>query len=767
MKFPINWINENLYTKLNIKQIKHTCNKYGFESKYINIKKKLKKKNIIFKKIKQITTTSKKNITQLYYQSNNNINYVNILNKNISITAKYFLLYMNNKYNKKTILYSKQYYYINQYIIILTNQHKNIKHIKQYLIKNLILNINIPYNRIDCHNIYGIAREISILHNIPTKNTVTTIPISVKKHKSKIIIHNYKNKIFCQNYLYYILPNIINTYFTPIFIKYKLNQINIKIYNNILDIINYILIESGQIINIFNADKIKNHIIHIYFEKKKNINNYHKNLIYTVNNELIYSNYNSYNEQYIINNDTQNIFIGAPLITNNYLFRTHNKKYTNILYSYISNINKKTQYLYLYKTYQILKYILNCNYKKIIIFYYFQLQKNKYIKLNYQYLNNILGISLQKKQITNILLQLKYTIITNNNYQITLKPPLWKNNIFTSIDIIEDIIRIYGYNNIPNKPIHTNLITYNDNNYHKYIDNMKILWINLGYNEVINYHLIDSNIEYIFKYIKFNNIKLINPLTKNMNVLRTTLIPGLLFNTINNVKQNIHKIKLFEIGSCYYQKKTQFIKTTQLSAIIYGHKYKNHWSLLKKTILNFYDLKGNLEYILKKHTKISHINIIKKNYNFLEPEHSGDIYIKNKKIGIIGMINTNIQKKYLLLYPIYILEINIKYIILPNYKIYLPTNKWINKKRDITLIIDCNINIYEIIQFCLALDTIYIKHIYISKIFNSIELTKNKQKNITLTLIIQHKKKLLDHHINTLIKYYKKKIRQHFNAIIY
>ncbi len=766
MKFPINWINENLYQKLNIKKIKYTFNKYGFESKYINITKKLQKKNFIFIKIKLIT--KKKNILQFYYKIKNNIHYINVIHNNyLYYKPKYLLISNKNikKYNKKNTLKYQLYYYINQYIIILDKNYKNIIFIKQYLIKNLILNINIPYNRIDCHNIYGISRELAIIKKIKIKNIIKNIPCIFKKDKNKIIIHNSKNKIFCQNYFYYILTNIKNKYFTPIFIKYRLKQINIKIHNNFLDLINYILIESGQIINIFNADQIKKNEIKIYFTNNKLSNNYHKNLIYKINHQIIYNNYNSYNKKYIINNNTSNIFIGAPLLTNNYIFRTHNKKYKNILYSYISNINKKTQYLYLYKTYKILNYILHINNKKIIIFYSFQLQKKNYIKLNYQFLYNTLGIYIIKKNITNILLQLKYTIFTKNKKQITVLPPLWKCNIFTPIDIIEDITRIYGYDNIPNKSIYTNLRIYNTHNNDEYLNKIKILWINLGYYEAINYHLTHSHIEHIFKYIKYPNIKLIKPITHNMNVLRTTLIPGLLFNVINNIRQQIHRIKLFEIGSCYYQKKTQFFKTTKLAVIIHGYKYKDHWSLSKNIILNFYDLKGNLEYIINKYTQIPFINIIEKNYYFLEPGNSGDIYINDKKIGIIGMINTKIQKKYLLLYSTYILEINMKYII-PKYKKYLPINYLIYKKRDITLIIDYNTNIYKIIQFCLSLNIINIKKIYISKIFNSIELTKNHQKNITLTLIIKNQKKLLDNHLNELIKLYKQKIKQYFNAII-
>ncbi len=749
MKFYIKWIKTYINNKLNLKNIKNILNKNGFETNINYIPQNYIKTKII--NIKKI---------------NNNIYNLNIiinnLNKNLNIKLKknilqYKYIWLNSnlykKINKNKIFTIIKQKIKNKYILLLYNNIQSYKNIK-------FLEINIPYNRIECNNIYNISKEICILTK--KKFIEKKIIINIKKNnKYKLNIKISKKNIkYFENYKYIIIKNIKynNKKIIPNYIYNRLENMGFIINNNIFDIINYTSIEFGHINMCLDYDKIKKNKLFIKIKKKYNKSQ--KNIIITTKKKIIIKNYIKYNKKFIPNYKTKNIILISILFNKNFIKKNYNKNKFN-LQIYNNNINKKIQDISIKKTSYIIKNIWK---SKKILFKTIKINKTKKkkIKINFSEINKKIGFKIKKKIIFNILKKINCKIINKKKYILILHH---KNRYDLNIkeDFIEEIIKFYGFKNIKNKKIKNILKIEKQNQYTKNINNIKIFLSNIGYKEIINFHFSNKILENIF----FNNkkyIKIKNPILKKMSILRTSLIPELINNIIYNSKRKNNNIKFFEIGTCYKKKNKKIKFQKKISLIIYGLNNTKNWNI-KQNIFNFYDIKGDLELLLKKQKKNKFFYLKKSKYNFLDKKLNAYIYIKNKKIGFIGMINKKIQKYLLIKYPIFLLEIKLKYIIYPNKNKIKKISKFPYNERDITLIINNKISIYKIIYTLKKIKKI--KKINIINIFLNNKLQKLKKKNITLNLIIQDNKKTLKEiEINNLIDKCKYILKKKFNALI-
>ncbi len=743
MKFYIKWIKKYI-KNININNIIKKLNKYGFETKYEFIPQNFIKTKIIKKKKKN------KNIYLLKINKQNKIINLKVKYKKILKNIKY--IWINNNINKikKNIFHLKINKNLkNKKIIIIYQNKQSKKQIK-------ILKINIPYNRIDCNNIYNISREICNIYKKKIKEKKINLKIKNKKKKNIFIKINKKIKKYLINYKYLIIKKKNNKKINiPNYIKNKIENMGFIIKNNIFDIINYILIKYGSLIICLNFDKIKNKKLKLNIEKNKK-----KNFITLKSkNKYIIKNF-KYNKKFIIKNNTKKIILISILLNKNYI----NKNYINNKNSislYNNNIDKNIQYKSIKNICFILKNII-----KIKITHFNNKnnikKKNKKIKLKFSEIKKKIGKKIKKKKIKKKIKIIQYKIIIKKKFILILKHKT-RHDLNIKEDFIEEIIKFYKIKNIKKKKI-KNILKFNKiNKYIKNIKNIKTFISNIGYTEIINFHFSNIKKENIY-FKKKKYIKIKNPILKKMSILRTSLIPELINIIKYNIKFKNKSIKIFEIGNCYKKKKKKIIIKKKISLLLYGLKYKKNWNTKKKKF-NFFDIKNDLELIIKKQNKINKLYIKKSKNKFLDKIQNANIYINKKKIGFIGKINNRIQKLLNIKYPIFITEININNIINKTEKKINKISKFQYYERDITIIINNNISIYKIIKECKNINQI--KKINIIDTYNNKILKKKKKKNITLNIIIKNNKKILNEkQINKNIIKCKYLLKKKFNALI-
>jgi phenylalanyl-tRNA synthetase beta chain len=640
--------------------------------------------------------------------------------------------------------------------------------------KNLFLNFITASNRKDLKSWWGISREICILLGINQPSFLSNNYLEEEKEKSKKISLNIKtNKVY--EYNLSIIENI-EVKETPKFIKNWLKKNQIRSINGIVDIANFVMLETGQPLHAFDFDKL-------YGNQKKiiSIRESCNNEIFTdiygkerilENNDLVVSD----NEKIIdligiigekstsISEKTRNIMIESANFDSVSIKSTLDRIKLNTKSGEIfsKEFNKESSISSLIRVSNLIKEIFQISEGKIdYLFFSNKNKENKIIRINHKYIEKKLGVKLSKEKINECLERLQFPFQLNKNQYIIIIPS-YRSDISIKEDIIEEVGKILDYNSLPGiLPTLNNEFIDEKFNF-KYNTKKKIsnYLISLGYQEVISYSLIEEN----KKTISENLFKVIIPKSSSHVVYRDSFIPSHIKIIKNNLRQGHNDIFIFEIGSVYFQEENNIIEKEILTLSSSGKIISSQIHSLEEKN-DFYWVKGLLENIFSilevKDIEYSINEII----NNLDNNQSLSIILNGKKIGFLGKVSQKfLDKNEISNHECFVSEISLEEILENSYE--LKNKKYVSIsylpiiKKDISFIIDKSINLNEINELIKTkggdflidnqlFDT-YEKNISLGKHSVSFRLTfQGKEKNLKNTEI--------EDILNTIIKEIKKK----------
>ncbi|WP_185855492.1 phenylalanine--tRNA ligase subunit beta [Blattabacterium cuenoti] len=656
---------------------------------------------------------------------------------------------------------------------------------KIYINKKIdyILYLEITPNRTDAMSHYGIARDLYIMLKYRGYNTHLLIPkISdekeYKKYKSPYKIFVKENKK-CIRYSGMFVEKIrIST--SPDWLIYRLKSIGIKSINNIIDIVNFIMYELGIPIHVFDADKIKGKKILVKtYDKSSEDFQFNDNIIRTLdNNDLIITDENMNilsisgiinNTRYNINNKTNNIFFGSIFFDPLFIRKTRKKHIIETDYQYflekgidpnLSSFALK-RLIFLLKTIKIEK-------NKIkfynIIDFYIKPNIPFIIKLYYKKIFQVIGKNISKKEIKKILFLLEIIVNSENEDFFLVTIPTYRTNIKREIDLIEEILRIYGIKNIKisNRikisPI-PNFFSKKENKIQKTIFNQLISY---GFQEIISYPIKnrDKNSIILNSFFKREEIMIINPINKNNNLLRTSLLFGMIDCIINNYNNNRKSLKenmkFFEIGKIYYKKNNIFFEKTNLGISIMEVDEKKEKDIEYN---NYFYLKGIIEQIFQ---RCGIINYTQKFSKHPLLDFGVSIFYNNKNLIELGKVKNSFLENKSIFYA----EIDWEYLIsiINNNKINCTSLiKYPISRRDLSILIDKTISFEELNKFIHNNKIDLIKNINIYDLYEGGDFSSLK-KSYTISFLFENKngtltEKIINHSMEKIKFFLQKKFK--------
>ena len=573
---------------------------------------------------------------------------------------------------------------------------------------NFILNVNLTANRSDILNIKGFAKELfSILLKkkvfYPLKEVqINTLYRTILKKKKigitcfmweyflqkKYFYTNKKNttNIFEGCYAFFSLETDISQIkLSPKWLQKCLKSANINPVNNVLDTINFVTLETGYPFFICDLKKLKSFLninnttlrfstryalpLQKFQIERDNI------LTLSADNLLLYINNIAISiiglltlKQIEIDNTTTEILIYGGLFnavqirksSQNLGLRTQqsislekNLNFNNFEQAYIrlnllfgaQGINYTKKFLPQIKIIQTLK-------KKSFEFYI--KDQRPILKLNYKKVNNIRGNSkaLSPNEIISILKGLHFQCIKTTEKNCKLYIPFSReNDIEKEIDIIEEVIRISGFNSFLSIKLKIDQIG-KISKLEKLKRVLRTYFIDLGLNEILHYTINSSSFD--------KALKLKNPVLTETSFFRKNLLPELISKYILNKKQKNKNYEAFEIGRTYSISSTgDVIESEFISGIFGGNSYNNYWTEEKKSI-NWFEAKGFIEQtfnLLGIYIKWQKID--DKKIKTLHPNRSAKLLINNQFVGVFGQIHPFIAKTNSLIDEIYLFEFNL------------------------------------------------------------------------------------------------------------
>lgn len=662
----------------------------------------------------------------------------------------------------------------NYNIIILP---KNIKvgiDFFKYLYKS-ILKINFPTNRTDLHSIIGIAREISIINRLDIPKIPCYLNIKSKK-KYKCCTYIEINNILVQ-YFSREIYSINSKSVLPFKIRERLRIFGMLQNNILINIINYVYIETGHWIHIFDLDDLCGNIFLRYANHTDDIDrksstsfiNLEKNIVLTDEKKILSLNDMSIIKNAHVNINTKNIFFGSICFDPFFLHNTE-KKITNgynntkfLKYNICSEIQLSTIEYCTNLIVEICGGISTIMQKK---FFSLKPIKKLPIKLDIKDVNKIIGHSFTKKNFLKILDQCKFKYFYEHDI-FFITAPFWRTDIHILEDIVGEIVRMYGCDKIVSTPPITIMSKQCKDKKYQLLSCVKSFLVSSGYYEIISYSFINSKFQKVF-FPKKNNLEIMNPISIDMSVMRKTLWIGLINCISYNQNRQNKSIRIFETGLCFIPNKINSLQVNQinyLSGAISGYINPRVWNL-KYRKFDFYDLKGIVESIFKIFGCLNFIQFSLKKVHGLCIKQSVGIYLFEKLIGIIGILDKSLHKTFhlkdsVILFEIFWEKLNYKKSIIFKNISELPVII-----RDISIIISDFIDSSDIIQTCIH--NIFLKNvnIYIYDIYQGSGIPLGK-KSISIRFIFESKKKMLrENDININIEQCISELKKQFQAIL-
>lgn len=531
---------------------------------------------------------------------------------------------------------------------------------------DFVIDIDVLPNRMpDCASHIGIAREISAILGYKIKEKKYSFKENKNKKTEDFIKIEVKEKKLCPRYCARVIDNV-KVRPSPRWIKEKLEACGIQSINNIVDATNYIMLETGQPLHAFDAKKIDGKIIIRRAKNGEKIITL-DNKEYKLDSEiLVIADKNQPiaiagikgGKKAEIQKDTKTIIIESANFEAKSIYKTSKKLnlQTDASIRFSAGIDKNLAREAIDKVASLIRDLAGGEIMEDVIDNYYKKDKEKTIFLDILKVNSVLGFNIQKEIILKILKSLRLKIKSEKNNVLEIEVPSFRKDILIPEDLIEEIGRIYGYENFPSKfsILQENFIK--ENKEIDFIFKIKELMKSFGFSEICAYSFISKEEgEILEKEGKFKLIELLNPISKNIKYLRPSLIPGLLKTIKFNEKKIYHEfgikdpekyLRFFEVGNVFEK----------------GYGERRFFSAVVQGKEKFYETKGLLEAILDYFNMLDlKFDLVKNNENLIwEEGESAKIIFNKKEIGYIGKISSNLVNFYQIEKPVFGFEIIFK-----------------------------------------------------------------------------------------------------------
>ena len=582
----------------------------------------------------------------------------------------------------------------------------------------VVFDFEITPNRGDCLGVIGIAREASVLFEEklrlpePFSETVLT-------SRRKSINFSSVDKSLCPYYTIGIIDNI-KVEKSPEWIRKRLELVGIRPLNNIVDITNYVMMETGQPMHAFDYDKIVGSLILRASKEGEKVitidgkeRKLHKGAIIIEDSEKLIDLAGLMGgENSEVDENTSTIVLHVPIYNSVAIRRT--SQYTSLRTEASNRFEKQLDpngHRYAFeRALHLLKIEAGGNLASNIRSINYPV-KSESFEISIERVRKILGISISEDDLVNILSNLGFEILPSpslNESRFEIRPPTWRPDVKSTEDISEEIGRIWGYNNFPKKLPRGDIPTHEDSFTVDWAKRVRNLLTGLGINETYSHSMTDAKSVTNIDFDTEKTLKVNNRMTVDYEYMRPTLLIGLLQSIEINLN-HFDEVELFEFGRTF---STQIDTKTKLPS-------QSNKISLTTTKADYFYIKGIVEQILNT-MGIKEGEFVKNENDSIWTEESSTLKIDKEVIGYLGFVKAITLKNFAINKKIVAFELDFDKLIKfsSTKKIYKALLTYPTVKEDVSLIIQNNITVDSVLNSIKSLNEKKILNYVIGEIFS-------------------------------------------------
>ncbi|MEO5572779.1 MAG: phenylalanine--tRNA ligase subunit beta [Bacteroidia bacterium] len=532
--------------------------------------------------------------------------------------------------------------------------------------EDFVFEIGLTPNRADAASHFGVARDLAAVLNADSTSSKASVSLpSIDQFKTENHDYNIEvvveNKKDCIRYSGVSLTGITVAE-SPDWLKNRLKSIGLKPINNVVDISNYVLFETGQPLHIFDADEIigkkvvvKNLAPKTKFTtldgKERELNGEELMICDEKGGMCIAGIFGGINSG--VSEKTKNIFIESACFEPASIRKSskyHGLK-TDASFRFERGTDPDITLYALKRAALLLKEICDGTVSSEIVDIYPSPVQNAKVDYNYKRASRLMGMEIKADAIKNILTDLGIKINNDTSEDLELSIPNYKVDVKREVDVVEEIMRVYGYNRVPiPSKMNMPLPSHSDNSKEKFVNTISQFLVANGFNETLSNSLTkESYSEQLNK--KEEAVKILNPLSSDLSIMRQTLIfSGLEAIQYNRNRKNAD-LRFFEFGKSYHKSMTGqngltgYKEINHLSLFITGNRHSESWIKQTPEAYSIYYLKSLLSNLFVNSGINENDTLHQKNeYDLFST--SLEIFIGKKKIAEYGILKSSMQKSF-------------------------------------------------------------------------------------------------------------------------
>ncbi len=637
------------------------------------------------------------------------------------------------------------------------------------LIDNII-EIDLTPNRGDCLSLAGVAREVSAIYNLEQSN-----------HPCKEIAATIKDQFpvellapeACPRYVGRIIKGINAGALTPIWMQEKLRRCGLRPISPVVDVTNFVMMELGQPMHGFDLDQLEGGIRVRFAKAGEMLTLLDQSEIECRSDTLLIADHAKPlalagimgGLGSSVQPGTSNIFLESAFFSPIALAGKARSyaMHTDSSHRFERGVDPELQLKAMHRASELLLQIVGGEAGPVIdVSDQAQMPCVKPVRLRYARIERLLGIDVSRTKVIQMLEGLNMRVEADGE-DWTVLPPSYRFDINIEADLLEEIGRMIGYNKIPGtrEAAHASMDSFSETQVE--LTRVKEILVEQGFYEAVTYSFVAPELQAILDPGQ-SVLELSNPISTDMSIMRTSLLPGLVQALRHNINRQQSRIRLFETGLCFIPGKDGLQQKLHIAGMITGAR-DDEGIHAKATPVDFYDIKGILESVLGLSDRINY-RFVKTGNSILHPGQGADLYHNDKLTGFLGALHPSVISDLQLHQPVFVFESELTPILAAKLPKFGEMSKFPSIRRDISLTVDPDIPVQKLIDCIYSIKSKILKEVFVFDVYTGKEVRKSR-KSVALGLILQDfSRTLVDEDVDKLVVKILEQLEKQHNAFL-
>jgi phenylalanyl-tRNA synthetase beta chain len=633
-----------------------------------------------------------------------------------------------------------------------------------------IIEVDLTPNRGDCLSIRGLAREVGVLNKAAVTEQACAPVAATIEDRISITLEAPEA---CARYVGRVIRNLDLGQPTPQWMQEKLRRSGVRSLGPAVDVTNYVLLELGQPMHAFDLSKIDGGIV-VRMGRDEKVKLLDDSEVVVDTQTLVIADQSKAlamagimgGDESAVGDDTTDILFESawfnPLAiagkARNY------GKHTDSSHRFERGVDSQLQIAAIERATALMLDICGGQAGPVVIEESAEhLPAPATIKLRDAHLAQQLGLVIGAVEIDDILTRLGLTFVARDDQGSTWVAPSWRFDIAIEQDLVEEVARIYGYNNLPTSTPTMALELQAKPERQQDLSIFRQQLVASGYQEAVTYSFVDPDLQKLVDP-ETVGIALQNPISADMSVMRTSLWPGLLSTAIYNLNRQQNRVRIFEAGQCFVPGEDGALtQNMALAGLICGSRTPTGWTASKDKV-DFFDLKGDLEAVLALTGLAEQFGFTAAEHPALHPGQSAMVSRNGEQVGWVGQLHPKLQAQLDFNTPVYLFQVDVAKVSESRLPKFSDVSKFPAVRRDLAFLMDSQIASADLMSEARNAAGEHLIDLMLFDVYQSKDID-NKGKSLALGLTFQHASRTLtDDEINLSIDRVIKKLDIKFKA---